>query len=242
MRRVLLHLASASWLLLASCASAPRAAPRDRPAPVPPVAPRIQVRRAPIPPPTTLAALLAIYRGLPDAEQLPPELARCQLPSVTPAPEWITLAAPDNGLQLRLPPGWRARPPGTTAFGDPEALLEDQAGGRIRAHRVLTGGEGRESLNARDVATGQLAELPHTGPCQVGDGPAGSLWTLYPAEPGITSGFRSRYFGLGDLVTAGGRRYKVSVSASTAEERDRLVRMVAEAGLATSAWSTPGGV
>jgi len=242
MRRGVPSFLSMSWLVFASCASAPRAAPRAGPASVPPAAPRIHVRRTQIPPPTTLAALLEIYRGLPDAERLPPELARCQLPSVTPAPGWTTFAAPDDGLQLRLPPGWRARPRGTTALGDPETVLEDEVGGRIRAHRVLTGGEGRESLNAGDVATGHLVELPHTGPCQVGDGPAGSLWTLYPADPGVTSGFRARHVGLGDLITAGGRRYKVSVSASTAEERDRLVRIVAQAGLAAIAPGTPGGV
>jgi len=229
-------LTSASWLVLSSCAAAPSAAPRAGPASIPPAEPRIQVRRAEIPPPTTLAALLEIYRGMPDGESLPPELARCQLPTVIPTRDWITLAAPDEGLQLRLPPGWRAQPPRTSVFGQPEAVLEDQAGGRIRARRVLTGGEGRESLNTPDVV-----ELPHTGPCQVGDGPAGAIWTLYPAEPGVTSGFRARHVALGDLITAGGRRYRASVSALTAEERDRLVRIVTEAGLAAAARSAPGG-
>jgi hypothetical protein len=229
-------LASASWLVLSACASAPSAAPGAGPASVPPAAPRIRIRRAEIPPPTTIAALLEIYRGFPHVEPLPTELARCQLPDVIPAADWITLAGPDEGLRMRLPPGWRARPPGDSAFGQPETVLEDQAGNRIRVHRVLTGAEGRESLNTRE-----FVELPHTGPCQVGDGPAGSIWTLYPPDPGVTSGIRARHIALGDLITTGGRRYKVSVSASTAEARDGLVRIVAEAALAAAARSAPGG-
>jgi hypothetical protein len=173
---------------------------------------------------------------MPEVEPLPPELDHCQLPEVVPAADWISVAGPDEGLPLRLPPGWRARPPGDSAFGQPETVVEDPAGSRIRVHRVLTGAEGRESLNRRGIV-----ELPHTGPCQVGDGPAGSVWTLYPADPGATSGVRARHLALGDLITMGGRRYKISVGASTAEERDRLVRIVAAAAWAAAARSTPGG-
>jgi hypothetical protein len=103
-------------------------------------------------------------------------------------------------------------------------------------HRVLTGGEGRESLNTRE-----LVELPHTGPCQVGEGPAGSIWTLYPPDPDAISGLAARYVALGDLITAGGGRYKVTVGAVTAEERDRLVRIVSAAAQAEDVRSVPGG-
>jgi hypothetical protein len=170
------------------------------------------------------------------AEPMPAELARCPLPDVVPAVDWITLEGPDAGLRLRLPPGWRVRLPADSVFGQPQTTLEDRAGGRIRMRRVLSGAEGRESLN-----TSELIELPHTGPCQVGEGPAGSVWTLYPPDPGVTSGSRARHVALGDLITAGGGRYKVSVGAPTAEMRDRLVRIVSTAAQTEDVRSAPGG-
>ncbi len=228
---------AALWLAAAASASAQQ----PRPAPQPAL-PEIRVQMAPIPAPTTVAALLEIYRASSDGSALPRVLPRCQLPDVIPAEDWITLAGPDAGLSVRLPVGWRARAPGDSAFGEPETVLEDAAGGRIRMRRVRTGSEGRESLNTSAPQSPRgIAELPHSGPCQVGDGPAGSIWTLYPADPGATTGFRSRHIALGDLITAGGLRYKVNVSAGAAEALDRLVRLVADAALATAARSVPGG-
>lgn len=236
MHRGLQLAATAAWLSLSACASASSAGPGAGQASVPPAPPPILIRRSPIPPPTTLAALLEIYRGMPDGVSLPRELARCPLPGVVPGADWITLDGPDAGFRLRLPAGFRVRLPADTIFGQPQTTLEDGAGGRIRVRRILTGAEGRETLR-----TGESVELPHTGPCQMGEGPAGSIWTLYPPAPAATSGLAARHVGLGDLITAGGGRYKISVGAPTAEMRDRLVRIVSAAAQADAVTSVPGG-
>jgi hypothetical protein len=223
MHRRLPIVASVSWLALSACASAPSAGHGPGPAPAPPVAPQILVRTAPIPPPTTLAALIEVYRTYEPAL----EIARCQLPDVIRATDWVTLRGPDDGLQLQLPPGWRARPPGDSSFGQPETVLEDPVGSRVRASRVITA-SGRPNL-AKLLANQHVVELPHSPPCQLGPGPAGSVWTLYLPDPDATSGILARYVAYGDLITAAGRRYRVSVGASSADARDRLVRIVSAA-------------
>lgn len=207
--------------------SAPSAGPGAEMAPPAPSAPPILIRRAPIPSPTTLAELLALYRQAPQREPLPAQLPQCRLPDVSPAADWVTLEGPDDGFRLRLPPGWRARPPGDSSFGLPARGLEDSAGSRIRVIRVV-GGQGRPFL-AKLGATGPAGELPHTGPCQVGPGPSGSVWTLYAPDSGATAGPLARYNAFGDVITSAGKRYNISVGTSSAEERDRLVRIVSEA-------------
>jgi len=207
--------------------SAPSAGPGAGPAPPAPTAPPILIRRALTPSPTTLAALLALYRQAPQREPLPAELPQCRLPDVSPAGDWVTLEGPDDGFRLRLPPGWRTRPRSDSGFGGPETVLEDSAGSRIRVARTL-GEQGRPFL-AKLQTNRPSAELPHTGPCQVGPGPAGSFWTLYAPDSGATSGGLARHIALGDVITTAGRRYNVSVGASSAEERDRLVRIASEA-------------
>lgn len=202
----------------------------EEPASVPPIAPRILIRRVPAPPVITLAALLALYKQTPEREPLPAELAQCQLPDVVPGADWATMEGPDQGFRLRLPPGWRARPPGDSILGEPETVLEDTAGGRIRVIRVLIA-SGRPVLATR-AANGPPVERTHTGPCQVGTGPAGSVWTFYPPNPAVTSGTSPRYTAIGDVITAAGGRYRVTVGASSGEERDRLVRIASEAAQA----------
>jgi hypothetical protein len=207
--------------------SAPSAGHGAGIAPPAPTVPPVLIRRDLTGTPTTLAALLALYRNAPQREPLPAELPQCQLPDVTPTADWGILEGPDDGFRLRLPPGWRARPPGDAGFGEPETMLEDSAGSRIRVTRVLNA-QGR-SILAKAAPIGRPAELPHAGPCQVGAGPAGSFWTLYPPDPAATSGPLARFNAFGDVITTAGKRYKVSVGASTAQERDRLVRIVSEA-------------
>lgn len=216
--------------------SVPSAGPGAEMVPPAPSAPPILIRRAPIPSPTTLAELLALYRQAPQREPLPAQLPQCRLPDVSPAGDWVTLEGPDNGFGLRLPPGWRARPPGDSGFGLPATVLEDSAGSRIRVALVV-GGRGRPFL-AKLGATGPAGELPHMGPCQVGLGPSGSFWTLYAPDSGAASGPLARYNAFGDVITSAGKRYNVSVGASTAEERDRLVRIVSGAAQPGRA---PGG-
>jgi hypothetical protein len=76
---------------------------------------------------------------------------------------------------------------------------------------------------------GMPTELAHTGRCRLGGGTAGSVWTLYAPDPEASSGPLSAYSAMGVLITAAGRRYNVSVRAPSAEARDSIVRMVADA-------------
>jgi hypothetical protein len=189
----------------------------------PPMRPRILMRRAAIPTPTTLDSLMALFRRFEPTLEFP----ECRLPDVAPAADWVDLAGPDEMLRIRLPPGWRAGPPDSTFFGEPETVLEDSTSSRIRISRVISVG-GRHSLN-RGQVYGRPTELPHTEPCRVGAGADGSIWTLYAPDSGVTSGPLARYNALGDLLAASGRRYSVTVGARTAEARDRAVRIVADA-------------
>jgi hypothetical protein len=151
-------------------------------------------------------------------------LASCVLPEVAPAADWPLLATPDSGFRVRLPPGWQMRM-GDSSFGEPRTVLENDAGSRIRVARSLHA-SGRETLNMAS-SFGRPVELSHTGPCQMGTGPSGSVWTFY--APDSAAAPLPRYMALGALITAGGRAYRITVGAATAQERDRLVRIAADA-------------
>ena len=210
MREGLGSVVSAVSLVLAACASTPSAG--SGPASTSPL------RGAP----TTLAAVLAIYR---DSTPLPRELPRCQLAEVTPGKDSVTTGGVNGGLLLQVPPGWRALSPRAPRFGPPETVLEDSAGSRIsiRPAPYRTG----RPFFAKQAAKGPAVELPHSGPCQVGAGPAGSIWTLYPPDPGAPPGRFAAYNATGDLITAAGKRYQILLTAPTAQELDRIVRLVA---------------
>jgi len=199
----------------ASSAGAPPAAP--------PAPPRILMRRGAVQPPGTLDSLMALFRHFEPTLEFP----ECQLPDVAPEADWIGFAGPDGELRIRLPPAWRAGPPDSTFFGDPETVLEDSASSRIRISRLVNR-SGRITLNAPQ-AFGRPTEFPHTGPCRMGAGPAGSIWTFYGPVPSGPSGSPPRYVAQGTLITAAGREYGISVGARSAEVRDRVVRMVAAA-------------
>lgn len=154
-------------------------------------------------------------------------IRRRRLPDVAPAADWVDFAVPDGGLRIRLPPALRGGPPDSTVFGEPETVLVDSASSRIRISRVVNA-SGRESRNSGQ-AFGLPTELPHTGPCRVGAGPEGSIWTFYGPVPDVTAGSPPRYVAHGDLITATGRRYRVTVGARAADVRDRLVHIVADA-------------
>lgn len=199
----------------ASGAGAPPAAPATQP--------RILMRRGAVTPPSTLDSLMALFRHYEPTLEFP----ECQLPDVAPEADWIGFAGPDGELRIRLPPAWRAGPPDSTFLGDPETVLEDSASSRIRISRLVNA-SGRITLNAPQ-AFGRPTEFPHTGPCRVGTGPEGSIWTFYGPVPSGPSGSPPRYIAQGTLITAAGREYTISVGARAAEARDRVVRMVADA-------------
>ncbi len=200
---------SALSLVLAACASTPSpgagsASTSPRPGP-----------------PTTLAALLAIYR---DSTPLPPTLPRCRLPDVTLGTDSATAAGADGGLRLELPAGWHALRPRAPSAGLPETVLEDSAGSRISI-RPVPYRTGRPFF-AKRAADESVAELPHAEPCQVADGPAGSIWTLYPPDSGAAPRQLAAYNALGDLITPAGKRYGIRLTAPSAERLDRIVRIV----------------
>jgi hypothetical protein len=189
----------------------------------PPTRPRILMRRGAVPPPNTLDSLMALFKHFEPTLEFPV----CRLPDVAAAPDWADFAGPDSTLRIRLPPAWRAGPPDSTGFGEPETVLEDSASSRIQISRVINA-SGRETLNAPQ-AFGRPTEFPHAAPCRVGAGPEGSIWTLYGPLPDAAAGSPPRYDALGELITKGGRAYHVTVRARAAEARDRIVRMVADA-------------
>lgn len=200
---------------VAGGAGAPPAAPATHP--------RILMRRGAVTPPGTLDSLMALFRHFEPTLEFP----ECRLPDGAAAPDWVTLQGPDDGVQVRLPHGWRAGPPDSTIFGDLETVLEDSASGRIRISRVVNA-SGRVSLNAPQ-AFGRPIEFPHTGPCRMGAGREGSIWTMYGPVPSGPSGSPPRYVAEGTLITAAGRAYHITIGARTAEARDRIVRRVADA-------------
>jgi hypothetical protein len=115
----------------------------------------------------------------------------------------------------------------TTPRGDPEAVLRDSVSNRILITRN-TRASGLPHL-MKSQSYGRPIELPTTGRCRLGVGTAGSVWTLYAPDPEATSGPFSTYNAMGDLITAAGNRYDVSVRAASAEVRDRIVRILADA-------------
>lgn len=203
-------------------ATAPAGAAAAPPA-APPMPPGFLMRRGTIPTPTTLDSLIALFRHFEPTLQFPD----CSLPDVAPGADWVTLQGPDDGVQVRLPQGWRAAATDTTPLGDPEAVLRDSMSGRILITRVTRASGLPHAMKHQSY--GMPTELAHTGRCRLGGGTAGSVWTLYAPDPEASGGPLSAYSAMGGLITAGGRRYDVSVRAPSAEARDRIVRMVADA-------------
>ncbi len=190
-----------------------------------PARPPLLIRRAPAPTQTTIPDLIAMYRTPEPSLEIPD----CTLPdaaAAAPAADWATLQGPDDGFIVRLPRDWRVRAPRDSSLGRPETVLEDSAGTRIRVQRVVTA-SGRSSLNRFGPGDRRPVELPHTGPCREGSGPAGSLWTFYAPDSTLAGPQGIRYTALGDVITAAGRRYFVTIGASSAGARDRMVRIIA---------------
>lgn len=198
--------------------------------------PGVLVRRADIPPPATLAALRAYYDTT--------AMRECDLPAAATNPDWGIIAVPNDGLELQLPPGWRVYATrDSTPLIDAEAELRGPNDDWIQLARRHTGAV-RNQWMARneegDPAQGIL--------CQVDAGSAGSIWILYapdsiwtsPGSPGEVT--VKRHVGLGDMITPAGIRYQGGVGATTAAERDRLVRILADAALRTAddTGATPG--
>jgi hypothetical protein len=188
----------------------------------------VQVRLAEEAPPVTLSDLRAKYDTT--------KLSVCSLAPVIVDKNWKTIAAPDEGLLLQVPRDFHLRPvPDSTFVGlekNLKQVVEGPARSRIGLSRITRGAIGHRWLagNERgDPADGVL--------CQIANGPVGSVWTLY--APGAvwtshdpTGKTAGRFFAIGDLITPTGSRYWAEVGALSAEERDRLVRIVADAGLA----------
>ena len=178
---------------------------------------------ATIPAPTTLDSLIALFRHYEPTLEFP----ACTLPEVSPGADWVTLLGPDDGVQVRLPQGWRAATTDTTPRGDAEAVLLDTLSDRIEIARVTRASGLQHLMKAQSY--GMPTELPHTARCRLGGGTAGSVWTLYAPDPDASGGPSPAYGAMGSLITATGRRYEVSVRAASAEARDRFVRLVADA-------------
>lgn len=178
--------------------------------------PDVKIRRADIPVQTTLTALRALYA--------PDTVISCRLPALERLAATVTLDSPDHGLRIPLPAGWHQRPPGDSSFGEPESVAEGPDAGRVRLTRITNGGSGPAYL--RSTSPGDLIAKPA---CAVQVGDAGAIWRLYDRAPGATAVSRLPYIGYGEVITVAGRRYRVAVSASTADGRDRLARRVSDA-------------
>jgi hypothetical protein len=195
------------------------AAPTAKPAGPPPPSGFLMRRGGP-PAPTTLDGMIAAFRRFEPGLTL----ETCGLPEAAAGADWIALATPDSGYRVRLPRDWRVTA-NDSVFGESETVLENATGDRIRVIRQLHE-SGRQTLN-KPSGYGRPDELPHTGPCQVGTGPAGAVWSFYAPDP--APGAPPRYLAVGSLVTAGGREYRITMGAHAAGERDRLARIVADA-------------
>ena len=154
------------------------------------------------------------------------QLTQCNIAEAPATVDWIYLTASDDGLRLKLPPDWKVTSrdtiPAPPPLGGVEIRMKDPAMRSIRVKRVAN------SLASRAY----IKDLKPDRQCEISTSRHGSIWTLYSLP--VTAGPAGSiiYIGFGDLLTAGGKRYHVTVSAGAEADRDRFARIVADA----SAW------
>jgi hypothetical protein len=177
-----------------------------------------QVKRIVTPEPANIAELRRTNR-LEPMEQC--GLAHVSLPAGT-----TTASAPDSTLKVSLPGDWSLFETDTSYFY-PKARFRSHAGNYVEIMHLATGNSSR-SFMMKDPAT----RMKPVRECEVSNDTAGSIWTFYEFPwkgkgPPVTA-----YRAMADAVTPGGRRYDLSVLASSIPERDSLVALVSDAVLA----------
>ena len=165
--------------------------------------------------PNDLAALRAVSNH--------GQLGQCGIAAAPASADWIYLDASDDGLKLKLPPDWKVTSRDTIAapqpFGGVESRMKDSALRSIRVKRVAN------SLASRSY----IKDVKPDRQCEMSTARHGSIWSLYSIATQSGPPGANIYIGFGDLLTAGGKRYHVSVSAGTEGDRDWLARIVADA-------------
>jgi hypothetical protein len=190
--------------------------------------PRIQVRRADLPPVKTFVELKAKYDTT--------HARTCDFPEVAADPAWPTLGAVDGLAPVQLPLGWRLQPlPDTNTFGEVEWVLTGPREARIRLSHVTSG-----AIGARWSARNQRGDPAEGLQCLIEREPAGAIWTLYApgavfTMPDSTGRVPPRHSALGDLISAAGERFQVRLGAISGPDRDTLARLVSESILNTPA-------
>ena len=129
-----------------------------------------------------------------------------------------SIALPDTS-HLLLVAGWQEQPLLDGDQGHTEARLAGPADARISISRKRNGAQGRHFLIYRSGV------VPEGRVCWVQEGSAGAIWASYEPDPGVPDALRP-FVGFGELMTPAGRWYSVTVSARTAQDRDRAASTI----------------
>ena len=176
----------------------------------------ILIRRVVLPPPTTFQEL----REKPGRAIT----GSCDLPSVTISPDSLVPIVLADSSTLHLPTSWQARPRlqwdienGSDVLGGPDDT-------RLRIARQKNGATGRSFRRNQDDS-----EAIGTT-CAVDRGDIGIVWSFYEPDPGVPDNPRP-FVAFGEVMTPGGRWYKVSLWATGRTEMARVAAGFTEAVL-----------
>ena len=180
--------------------------------PTPGLGQEIILRPVRVPPPTTFAALVA----LPGPQPAGP----CDTALVMAGAPAVQLTLSDSS-SIALPIGWGPRP--LFEDDDPATYTRFLGPGDTRA-RVL-----RKYHGASRTVLSYDPPFPAPGTtCRLDRGAAGAVWTMYERNPARPPA-EQRFLAFGDLVTASGSWYSVTVSGP-----DEASRQVAATAITTA--------
>jgi hypothetical protein len=178
--------------------------------------PDVRVRRVEAPVQTTLSALGALYA--------PDTVIACRLPAIAPGAAGARVSSPDEGVQVTLPGAWRTRPAKGPWPEEPEVVFDGPHGSRVAIMEVVNGASG--PLFLMRGTTIAATERPT---CEERAGEAGAIWRFYERTAADGTVPSSQYLGFGEIITRAGKRYRVTVRAESAQQRDSIARRVSDA-------------